>query len=190
RMSSAASRFFSSRNQRTARIWSSKKSTNTGRCAAIISARMPHSTAWIGPTASRAVNNTRYFFGLLLSSCRNCGNVPIKSTLPPSSIAGMLVKLASTVVKSLSLIPCLRNIALAEMLEEPGLALAARLDQRRQMARGHDPADTDRHRIRFRGHRPEGTAHQQAQNGPASLHPRSCPDVFVVVILPEPSGKE
>src|SRR5205814_8452780 len=33
-----------------------------------------------------------------------------QSTLPPSSIAGMLAKFVSTVVKSLSLRPCLRNM--------------------------------------------------------------------------------
>src|SRR5438045_4868113 len=105
-----------------------EKSTKTGRCAAIVSARIPHKTAWVGPTASLAVNKTRYLLGWLRSSCRNCGKVPIKSTLPPSSIAGMLAKFVSTVVKSASLLPCFRNIVrIAASLAEPIALVAMRL---------------------------------------------------------------
>src|SRR5438552_6332432 len=88
----------------------------------------PHKTAWVGPTASLAVNKTRYLLGWLRSSCRNCGKVPIKSTLPPSSIAGMLAKFVSTVAKSASLMPCFRNIVrIAASLAEPIALVAMRL---------------------------------------------------------------
>src|SRR5439155_27092726 len=69
----------------------------------------------------------------------------------------------------------LQHIALAEVLEDPGLALAERLDQRRQVTGRDHPADAYRHRIGPRRGHPESAGQDQAQDDPASLHPRSIP---------------
>ena len=41
----------------------------------------------------------------------------------------------------------LESVAFAEMLEEAGFALSQRLDQRRQVSRGHYPSDADFQRL-------------------------------------------
>src|SRR5258708_11093727 len=70
------------------------------------------------------------------------------------------------------------------MLEDAGLALAERLDQRRQMAGGNDPADANGHRIGVCRGQSENAGQHQAQNGPASVHPRFHP---IACLFPEPS---
>jgi hypothetical protein len=76
------------------------------------------------------------------------------------------------------------------VLEDAGLTLAERLDQRREMTRGHDPADADRHRVGLRRGHPENAGKHQTQNGQASLHPPFHPDVSLPGILAEPAGEE
>jgi hypothetical protein len=76
------------------------------------------------------------------------------------------------------------------MLEDAGLAFAERLDQRRQVTGGHNPADADRHWICQCGSRSKNPREYQGKCGPASLHRVSVPSFFLDGILSKLVARE